>query len=201
MNTNLEKLKSTAEELIEKYALTIPVHVFQLADLLGISWKTCTTNELKTAVIKRDPKSKDEVTNWQDVLGYYDLKTESILLNNETQPMTRKRFTMAHEIGHKLLHHDLHKYERSVFMRHDILTPRDTQEAEANYFAAYLLMPDKDITTVLSYTKLMTGGEEIIKALVKMFGVSDEALRIRLKTFKKEHPEVWQEYELEKKLF
>jgi len=53
----------------------------------------------------------------------------------------RKRFTIAHEIGHFVLHpledHDRQHSRRDFTIWHD-----DSEEAEANIFAAELLMPE-----------------------------------------------------------
>jgi hypothetical protein len=62
-------------------------------------------------------------------------------------------------------------------------------------------MPDKTMEDRLQYTVLMNGGEQVIKSLAKLFAVSPEAMRIRLKTFQKEHPKVWNDYNLTEKLF
>jgi Zn-dependent peptidase ImmA (M78 family) len=62
-------------------------------------------------------------------------------------------------------------------------------------------MPDKAIIDRLKYTVLMTSPNDVVNEFAKTFAVSPEALRIRLKTFKKEHPSVWNEYKMEEKLF
>jgi Zn-dependent peptidase ImmA (M78 family) len=201
MKADLLSIKTHADELIDMYALTIPVHVFELADLMGIRWKITSTSLLKKAIIQYDPQSGTKIENWDDVLGFYDTKLELILLNSDNQHITRKRFTMAHELAHVQLHHDLNSLYRVVFLRQDIVTPRDTVEAEANYFAGYLLIPDRSLEQKLDYTMLLYSGEQIIQTFSKMFAVSPEAMRVRLKTFKKEHPELWLKYQLDEKLF
>ena len=201
MKVDLHSIKAQAEELIEKYALTTPVHIFELADLLGIKWETHDTEQLKKIIVNHEPKTKESIETWNDVLGYYDSQSQTIYLNSTNQHITRKRFTMAHELGHVQLHHSLKVLLRKVFLRQDIVSPRDEVEAEANYFAGYLLMPDKSIKKTLELTILMYGGEEIITAFAKMFAVSPDAMRIRMKTFKSEHPELWNQYKLEVKLF
>jgi Zn-dependent peptidase ImmA (M78 family)/transcriptional regulator with XRE-family HTH domain len=56
-----------------------------------------------------------------------------IIVLNEDQPADRLRFTLAHEIGHLVMHR----------------FPSATMEAEANEFASAFLMPKRDITPVL----------------------------------------------------
>jgi|SRR3989344_562486 len=193
-------IKKQAEELIDKYVLTVPVHMFELADLMGIKWQSTSTERLKK-IIERKSNKKDIIPNWEDVYGYFDHTTKTIYLNDENQSITRQRFTIAHEIGHMILHHNLQSLMRKIFLRQDVVVPRDEIEAEANYFAGYLLMPDGAIEDRLKYTVLMIGGEQIIKKFAKLFAVSPEAMRVRFKTFKKEYPELWATHNLEEKLF
>ncbi|MBF0304443.1 MAG: XRE family transcriptional regulator [Alphaproteobacteria bacterium] len=51
-----------------------------------------------------------------------------VFINNQ-QPKDRYRFSLAHEVGHLVMHH----------------TPHPEQEIEANRFASELLMPSKEI--------------------------------------------------------
>lgn len=195
--------KEKAEELIARYGMVTPVQVFELADLIGISWKVCDTRMLEKIVTEADTHRKNplEVQQWDDVLGYFDSKSNTLLINNENQPLTRKRFTMAHEIGHQQLHHHLeHSHFRNIFFRQDIVHSDDKIEAEANYFAGYLLMPDNAIEKRLPYTQVLLGGEAIIQSFAKMFAVSPEMVRIRFKTFKAENPAVWQQFKMDEKL-
>ncbi len=200
MQTDTSYIKKNAEEIIEKYALTVPVHVFELADIMGIKWQTTNPERLKKIVDKKLYK-KDIIQNEEDIYGYFDHVTRTIYLNDKDQPITRQRFTMAHEIGHVALHEHLKNLLQTVFLRQDIFTPRDSIEDEANYFAGYLLMPDRDIQDRLKFTVLMTSPTEVISTLAKTFAVSPEALRIRMKTFKNEYPEIWKQYNMEEKLF
>lgn len=57
---------------------------------------------------------------------------------NKSQPMDRYRFTLAHELGHLVMHR----------------LPTHTMEEEANSFAAEFLMPSKDIGPHLAHLTL-----------------------------------------------
>lgn len=57
-----------------------------------------------------------------------------IVLNKE-QPADRMRFTLAHEVGHLVMHHD---------------QPTQSMEQEANEFASALLLPARDIRSSFS---------------------------------------------------
>src|SRR3954470_4270018 len=65
---------------------------------------------------------------------------------NSSHPETRKRFTIAHEMGHLVLHQldQVHVDKQFlVKLRDDISSQAiDPHEIEANAFAAALLMPE-----------------------------------------------------------
>lgn len=194
------EVKNKVESLIKDYALTMPTSIFDFAKLLGIKIIQLVPEEIHKIVQSKDPLSI-ESNDPDDILGYFD-KEENTFYINKDQHITRKRFTVAHEIGH----HQLHSLEkgnhfRRVFLRTDLVNLDESKEAEANYFAGYLLIPDEQIIKKLPYTKLMMGGDYMVKELAKLFAVSPEAMRIRLKTFKQENPEMWEEYNLSQKLF
>ncbi|MEC1792200.1 ImmA/IrrE family metallo-endopeptidase [Bacillus vallismortis] len=88
----------------------------------------------------------------------------------------RKRFTIAHELGHYLLHKDNRKdfidNEETVFFRSG--ESNSQLEREANDFAANLLMPRE---------RVLRKWEESadIDLLRRYFGVSTLAMKFRLK--------------------
>lgn len=96
----------------------------------------------------------------------------------------RKRFTIAHELGHLLLHDGEEVHVDKQF-RINLRSPtsskaEDVEEIEANAFAASLLMP-------LSYLKADLQGVGIdiddvarIEALAKRYRVSSQAMTYRL---------------------
>lgn len=97
----------------------------------------------------------------------------------------RQRFTVAHEIGHFLLHtgdkvHVDHGFE--VRLRDDESSKgTDIDEKEANLFAAELLMPKEFIENDLAAFGTMDLLEEIlIKDLAKKYAVSPYAFTFRL---------------------
>ena len=104
---------------------------------------------------------------------------------NAEQPPNRQRFTIAHELGHLLLHEgkQVHLDERlRVNLRNATSSLAvDPDEMEANQFAAELLMPEafleKDML-MLASRDLESGGD--IKKLAKKYQVSEQAMTIRL---------------------
>jgi Zn-dependent peptidase ImmA (M78 family) len=104
----------------------------------------------------------------------------------------RKRFTMAHELGHFVLHKDLigdgvddnMEYKKLYRAKNKIT---NSQEAEANDYAAKVLMPEEAIIALAKLTeiiKLVKGEIDIdilwLDYLSKKFQVSKEAFTIRL---------------------
>jgi Zn-dependent peptidase ImmA (M78 family) len=92
----------------------------------------------------------------------------TVLGINPTHSQVRRRFTIAHEIGHYLLGHDI----RDV-LEENLERPPNL-EREANMFAGELLMPKeflkKDIKT----------GITKVPDLAKKYNVSEQAMTIRL---------------------
>jgi Zn-dependent peptidase ImmA (M78 family) len=84
----------------------------------------------------------------------------------------RKRFTVAHELAHYLLHRHLFAAELvdDALYRSGLSTPI---EAQAKAFAAELLMP---------WHLLMPVIDKPTSELAKIFEVSEQAMKIRLES-------------------
>lgn len=107
---------------------------------------------------------------------------------NANHPPVRRRFTLAHELGHLLLHAgtELH-IDRFVMRMRDERTSEGTDEAEieANRFAAEILMPEDFLRSDLNELGPVTADdEEAITWLAKRYGVSKQAMTIRLTSLK-----------------
>ncbi len=78
-------------------------------------------------------------------LGFAVKKDNDIVIfTNSCSRLSREIFTLAHEIGHVILH----LKDESSFIDDSITISErnsDDKEQEANYFAACLLMPDDDV--------------------------------------------------------
>jgi Zn-dependent peptidase ImmA (M78 family) len=96
---------------------------------------------------------------------------------NAIEAETRKRFTLAHEVGHWICH-CLDRSDRPVFCRHqDLALATDRAlEREANLFAAELLMPEPDLRAAFR-------DQSDLKELAAEFGVSPLAMQWRLYSF------------------
>jgi Zn-dependent peptidase ImmA (M78 family) len=99
-----------------------------------------------------------------------------IIEYNGADPVLRQRFAIAHALGHHLLTHtdETHSFDDdpSKFSLH----VASHQEAEANQFAAELLMPEMAVEHLI-FKKNITSLDE----LAKLFSVSTVAIQYRLK--------------------
>lgn len=78
-----------------------------------------------------------------EVAGIVDNSNETVEISRQLTPAVRN-FTAAHELGHALLHKGsgLH---RDRGLDGGSIGPRDAREAEADTFAAYFLLPEKQV--------------------------------------------------------
>jgi Zn-dependent peptidase ImmA (M78 family) len=95
---------------------------------------------------------------------------------------TRRRFTIAHEFGHFLLHEGIsehvdHGY-RVNFRDQESSLARDVEEIEANFFAASLLMP-KSLLDACDAVHAVDS-DALVRTLAKRFNVSQHAMSLRL---------------------
>lgn len=104
---------------------------------------------------------------------------------NSYHPSVRQRFTMAHELGHFLLHKEngIHIDEADFLFYRDERSSEgtDVDERDANFFAATLLMPEeflrKDIAALRNLT---VHDDSAMRTLAKKYGVSTQALVFRI---------------------
>jgi Zn-dependent peptidase ImmA (M78 family) len=119
-----------------------------------------------------------------DVSGMlYRSDTDALIGVNSKHPPTRQRFSIAHEIGHLVMHEGT-----LVFVdRFDRVNRRDgtsdREEIQANSFAAELIMPRKlveqEVDRILSKQESITP-QKLAQRLAKTFKVSPEAMSYRL---------------------
>lgn len=115
-------------------------------------------------------------------------KTVPCIVVNQMDHEVRKRFTIAHEIGHLHLQHQLERGNHVHVDRGNFISFRndrsasgtDAKEIEANQFASVLLMP----TSVLRRETTRLGGGRLmdrdVDELAHLFEVSIQAMTIRL---------------------
>jgi Zn-dependent peptidase ImmA (M78 family) len=106
---------------------------------------------------------------------------------NKSQPSTRVRFTVAHEIGHFIKHRDYIDEHGEILERLNHWTyskKQIRQEKEANQFAAELLMPEEYFIEKYNILAKKTSNkrEEILNNLAEYFWVSTQAVAYRIIT-------------------
>ena len=100
---------------------------------------------------------------------------------NQSHHRNRKRFTIAHELGHYILHRDQSDMFVDAFLRSgNSAQGIDPQEIEANAFAAELLMPKRVLINEVAASSINVLDEDAIGWLAFKFGVSTAAMTIRL---------------------
>lgn len=144
---------AAARALLDEYwDLQIPISPEQFAEKLGLHVTESDTMGTKS--------------------GSYDAKTKTIFVNaNDCEE--RKRFTIAHELGHFCLSHGSSLRDTSRANRFVINTEH---ERAANQFAAELLMPAIAVKAMIDVRNVKDP-----VALRQAFGVSSQALYYRLK--------------------
>lgn len=108
-------------------------------------------------------------------------KTDRIIGVNASKELTWKRFIIAHEIGHYVLHYN-EKENNGMYAHREHKKGKDDKENEADFFAANLLMPREAFTNRFNELKqknLTT--EEIIVLLADKFCVTHIMAERRLR--------------------
>lgn len=131
MENKEKQVRKIAQRVMTKYKLHPPVDMMGLIQEKGI---TCVEENLGT-----------------NADGYSDLKDSDlkIVLNSAIQYEPRKRFTLAHELGHIFIswHSDVTLcVTDNEYSEHNKL---DIQEHEANVFASEILMPTEWVKEML----------------------------------------------------
>jgi Zn-dependent peptidase ImmA (M78 family) len=119
----------------------------------------------------------------EDISGILDLRNMPIIMINKDHVLNRQRFSIAHEIGHFLLHRPtgIHVDKRTYYRNSKSAEGLDEIEIEANRFAAELLMPtDLVIREIEKYSDLIDSNDDVIFVLANNFKVSATAMGFRI---------------------
>lgn len=157
--TEFEDL-STPEHLIslaqDKGLETDPVNITELARHLGIVVRYEPMQDEESGSLKKEKKTG----NW-------------IMTVNSLHHPHRQRFTIAHEIAHRIRHAaNSDSFEDTTFFRNG---DSNWMEAEANAFAAALLMPK------VAFESFIANVSSKVEDVAMHFQVSSHAVRIRAK--------------------
>lgn len=169
---SLKRIAKIATDLLNELGMVAPyVGVEEVARHLSLS--------LQPSLMEDETSGMLVVKNGKAAIGF-----------NHSHSEVRKRFTIAHEIGHYVLHHQKDGLVENLFFDKGLKVYRRTdtsaydnsdfkRETEANAFAANLLMPEFMIKSeVEKYDSL---SDEDIQELADEFKVSSIAMTYRLK--------------------
>jgi len=110
--------------------------------------------------------------DFSSVSGFYDCDSNAIIVNAKEYPL-RQTFTVAHELGHHLLHREWAKTsEYTMLMRDTDYYGAEAHEKEANAFAGNLLVPRFMLDRYWQATS--------VEGLSKLFAVSVPVIKNRL---------------------
>ncbi|MDC7126799.1 MAG: ImmA/IrrE family metallo-endopeptidase, partial [Spirochaetales bacterium] len=147
-----------------------------------------TTNKSEvdiTEIIKKKSINIFEVDFPNNVSGALDMRNPNnpIIYLNKDHHLHRKRFTLAHELGHFILHHGAFLHlDKNLYFRDNFQNKNnDLIEIETNEFAANILMPYELIKSDIINKKDSIDDEEFIIQMAEKYNVSQIAMTIRIK--------------------
>lgn len=159
MTSEIEK---RANELLAKYAQhTAPIDVIGIIESEGINLVV------------------DNMDDDHSGFLLVENGAATVAINSEHHP-NRQRFTAAHELGHYILHsqgRDRFFVDKAYFRGPSASAGTETQEIEANRFAACILLPAELVKEYANRTKLT---DLEVYRLSTAFQVSEQAMTLRL---------------------
>jgi hypothetical protein len=171
MTPNLEnplwkRVSAQELEIVKSFVAERPVKVAALANALGLSVNRAPMAPNISGLIR--PSS----ANSSDAPAGYEIQV------NKYDSPERQRFTVAHELGHFLLHRSIigAGVTDTVLFRSELSS---NVETEANKIAADIIMPaalvEQDLVTLNNVRDL-----ESARELSEKYKVSEAAMRIRI---------------------
>ena len=159
-----EEIEARAWTLLEAADdVRVPVDVIRACQHQGIAVMEATFPDDTSGMVRREDRGP-------------------VIYVNRAHPTTRKRFTVAHELGHVLLGHlveepALTDRDADLYLFRATAGAHDVREVEANRFAGALLMPAR---LVLGEADRI-GGTLDARLLAERFWVSEAAMAVRLR--------------------
>lgn len=144
--------------------------------------RICNENGLKVFEEYLDSDVSGLVIVDDKVWEKYD--TNQFIIVNLAESAARRRFTIAHELAHFILHRN----GNNLYAHRDMTnggTVRGSIEQEANYFAANVLMPERFVREKVEDIKNEIWGTlpnfVLVREIADYFVVSEAAAEVRLK--------------------
>lgn len=174
MHTVQRAVKRARNLLATAKVTKAPIKVYELAKKHAQLIEVEMDDEISGMLVPV-PSSVGEKKNW-------------VIVVNKRHAKVRKRFTVAHELAHLLLH-DFNEPHADRGFKVRFRNPQSSEgavleEIEANQFAAELLMPahliiDRLIAKKIEYVPSDPDDDKLAE-IAEEFGVSRQALGIRL---------------------
>ncbi len=170
-------IEKKAKEFCKKHNInSAPVEIIKICNDLGIKvFETYLKSDVSGLIIVDDKP-------WER----YENAQKFILINLMENP-ARRRFTIAHELAHYVLHRD----EGKLYAHRDTVqggSRIDRVESEANFFAANVLMPEDimrfAVREIEGRSLYKMPGLMLVKEIADIFLVSEAAAEVRLKQLK-----------------
>ena len=154
--------------VISKARKEVPVDVEGLPEKMGIQFRKAFLPREISGMLER----------WEDTF---------LITVAANDPHTRQRFTLAHELGHYMLHRKLigagldddraYRSTEAGKYHNTLIGPRE--ETEANRFAANLLMPVELIAREWNARNRVIS-QNVVEEMATLFKVSKKSMEIRL---------------------
>jgi len=140
-----------AQKLYEEFGLDSPKD-FSIEDL----------------IYARDIILKEQIISNADGRIVFGKSKTIISINSKIKFLCRRRFTLAHELGHFELHRNVNTHLDDTPLTLDYFT-QGNQEFEANQFATELLMPKKEF---VDYTTKKSFSPDLLRNIADDFQTS-----------------------------
>jgi Zn-dependent peptidase ImmA (M78 family) len=163
----VSSIHQKADEILRSMGIaTLPVKVEEVARSYGLRVMAYPLEDNVSGILV--------IENGVGMIGY-----------NQMESRVRRRFTVAHEFGHFVLHKDVSTLFVDKMFRASKDHPaykahKKKYEQQANEFAAALLMPESFIRNEVARLNLDLGDAEGLNQLATIFDVSSTAMYFRL---------------------
>ena len=164
-----KRILQRAKQFCEENGINdFPVNIVELCERQGIKvFEEYLPHNVSGFIVIQD----------KNFLGY---NSNRVIVVNLSDSAKRRRFTIAHELAHYILH----RSETGSLYAHRDAGQNGGIETEANLFASYILMPTELVLKALKeFEKAFYGGltlEDKIIYISNLFAVSESAAQVRL---------------------
>ena len=162
MAADIVRAERAARRILKEGGYQTPIDVLEIVRARGIAVE--------------EQSLEDSVSGMLVIYG-----EDAIIGVNKGHHSNRKRFTIAHELGHFELHRGKSNVFVDAFLRSEHSSQGvDSDEIEANAFAAELLMPQRMLYDEIARASIDALDEDAVGWIAAKFGVSSLAMTIRL---------------------